>query len=649
MSMSDASMTSVERVFPRGDFLRGRPLRALLWSLVNGILLFMLLGTLFLIFSVLDGRGTILLPADSFKQLSELTGEKIVGESVKAFSGKGILPAVWSSRSGVHGSVVSWLYRTFAPLRTGGSALFALLTFGIVIAFIRTLITSRIARIGNEVGFENAAGLRKSIHRQNLRLGPGNLLDSSSQRPFELFTKQCGTVRDGVASMVRTAARHTVDLAILLLFALMLHPRLALQCLIPLAFFWYLLYREKDRFELSRKSADRQAVLHQDQLAARLRKTRLVKGYSMDALEKRNFESATEQLRESVRAVKKGERWLRWVGAVLIVICCTLIFFMLGFKILNSDSLTAAAGLAMVVAFAWMRLPLTGLQQFQSTQSEINQAASDIYGYLDRIPDVGQAVGAKFLQPMNRALHYESVGYSIPDHGVVLQNFDLKIAAGETVALVSLDPLAAKAAVSLLPRFIEPNQGRVLVDGEDIAWVTLESLRTETAFVAGSESIFAGTVLENITCGSDAFSLQQATDAARMTHAHNFVITLPDGYETIVGENGIQLDPGQAFRLALARAAVRNPAVLIVEEPAEKLDDDTKSWIDDTYSRISRDRTLLILPTRLSTVRKADRIVVIHQGRVEAIGKHEALVRSAAIYRHWEYVHFNEFRDSQTT
>jgi ATP-binding cassette subfamily B protein len=134
------------------------------------------------------------------------------------------------------------------------------------------------------------------------------------------------------------------------------------------------------------------------------------------------------------------------------------------------------------------------------------------------------------------------------------------------------------------------------------------------------------------------------TEAAKKTHAHNFILRLQQGYETVLGEHGEQLDAGQAFRLGLARAVSRNPALMIIDEPDDALDADAKSLLDDAYNRITRDRTVLFLPTRLSTLRRADRIVVIHRGRVEAIGPYSHLVKESPLYRHWEYVRFNEFR-----
>ena len=248
------------------------------------------------------------------------------------------------------------------------------------------------------------------------------------------------------------------------------------------------------------------------------------------------------------------------------------------------------------------------------------------------------------MQPLSRTLHYESVSYSLPDKTKLLDRFDLRLPAGEVIALVSLDPMETRAAAWLLPRFIEPQSGRVLFDGEDIAWVTLESLRAETVFVGGRDPFFTGTVLENITCGMPDYPLQAATEAAKLTHAHNYIRRLSHGYETGLGQQGEQPTAGEAFRIGLARAVLRNPAVMIIEEPLETLDNDTKALLDDAYHRMLQDRTVIFLPTRLSTVRRCSQIVLIHEGRVEAIGSHDKLIRSSALYRHWEYVRFNEFR-----
>jgi ABC-type multidrug transport system fused ATPase/permease subunit len=193
----------------------------------------------------------------------------------------------------------------------------------------------------------------------------------------------------------------------------------------------------------------------------------------------------------------------------------------------------------------------------------------------------------------------------------------------------------------LLPRFIEPTRGRVLFDGEDIAWGTLESIRTETAYVGGDDPILSGTVLDNILCGDPRYSLNDAIEAAKLVHAHKFISRLPQGYETILGEHGEQLEVGAAFRLGLARAALRDPAVMIIEEPQVLLDDDTKALIDDAYQRLSGKRTMIYLPGRLTTSRRCDQVIMLHDGKVEGMGAHQDLTKSCELYRHWDYLTFN--------
>jgi ABC-type multidrug transport system fused ATPase/permease subunit len=298
----------------------------------------------------------------------------------------------------------------------------------------------------------------------------------------------------------------------------------------------------------------------------------------------------------------------------------------------------------MIAAIVATGFPLQNLARLKYRHDEAEQAARRIQTYLNQIPEVGQAVGAKFLQPLSRMLILENVTYTTPSRRKLLDGLNVRIPAGRQVAIVATEPLEGLALAYLLPRFIEPQEGRIMVDNEDIAWVTLESLRAETIFVGGRDTSLTATIRENISGGNPNFSLQDVTEAAKIAHAHNYISKLPQGYETVVGEHGEQLDAGQAFRLSLARAIVRKPALLIIEEPSELLDDDTKNMLDDAYKRIAPNRTVLFLAKRLSTVKRADEIVLLHQGRLAAIGPHARLVQSSPLYRHWEYTRFNEFR-----
>jgi ABC-type multidrug transport system fused ATPase/permease subunit len=514
-----------------------------------------------------------------------------------------------------------------------------------VLGMLRSLLLSRARRCVAEATWNVVTGFRRLLHRQRLRLGPGDLEDADGRRVLTLFMHDVDQLRDGVELWLLRVARLPFELAVLAGLAISIDWLVALQCLIPMAGCWYLVQRERERFESSRKLA----VAHADSglrlLAESLQKTRIVRGFGMEGFEHDQFQHHLQRFGRDVLSVNRRERWSRWICHVLVALCAGIVTFLIGSRILESpQGLSVPAALLMLTAFACLHRPLRSLWDLRGDRSEASLAADRIHRYLDRIPEVGQAVGAKFLQPLSKSLRFEAVRYSLPSRKNLLNGLDLQLPAGKAYALVSLDPLEALAAAYLLPRFIEPHAGRVLLDGEDIAWVTLESLRLEAVYVGGTDPFFTGTVGENISCGQNNFSLQQVTEAAKQTHAHNFVLKLPQGYETVLGEHGEQLDTGQGFRLGLARAMLRNPALMIISEPEDPLDSDTKSMLEDTYNRICAGRTVLFLPTRLSTLRLCDQVILLHHGKTEAVGTHAELLKSSPLYRHWDYMHFNEFR-----
>jgi ABC-type multidrug transport system fused ATPase/permease subunit len=316
---------------------------------------------------------------------------------------------------------------------------------------------------------------------------------------------------------------------------------------------------------------------------------------------------------------------------------------LLALRILNGDhpAMIVMMGCCLVIIYRGLET----LECRHELASEGGVKAEEIAAYINRIPSVSQAPGAGFLQPMSRTLTFNQIFFQTSQLPGLLRGLDLRISFGERIAILSLQQAATHALASMIPRFLDPDLGQVLIDGRDIREATLESLRAEAIFVGGQDPVFNATVVENITCGQADITRQQALDAAKLVHADHFIRTLPRGYETILGEHGAALDAGQVFRLSLARAVVRSPAILIIEEPPVSLDTETKTMLDDAYQRICQNRTVIFLPHRLSTVKKCSRIVLIHEGRVAVDGVHDQLVRTSDLYRHWEYVRFNPFRE----
>ncbi len=203
------------------------------------------------------------------------------------------------------------------------------------------------------------------------------------------------------------------------------------------------------------------------------------------------------------------------------------------------------------------------------------------------------------------------------------------------------------ALVYLLPRFLDPSTGEIRIDRKNLRWVTLDSLRAQIAVVLQHNLVFNDTVAHNIGCGDKTYTLPKIIEAAKLAHAHQFIQKLPQGYDTPIGEMGFPLKSGEMFRVALARAILRDPAIVVIEEPTA-MDEATKAVVDDTFTRFLPGRTVIFLPHRLSTIRSCDRVFLIYQGKVDASGEHRDLLSSSDLYRHLQYLEFNEFASLAT-
>lgn len=651
------SIDAFHRVFPTSSWWKSKTAIVVLLSLLSALLLAAQLICLFLIVDLFDQQGVLDLSIGEANALTEYVYGK-PEEEEKAddrpnfetqLDDSGILPTVWRTRRYFWGNLVLAVYKTTPLVRNNQNALL-LLTFTLIgLGLIRGFVHARIHLSAENQALRSTNALRRSVHRQALRLETSALDSDTNSEALNLFIKEVDNVKRILTLWIERIGRNPLIILVLVLVAISINLRLALQCFIPLLACWYVLKREQLRSERASKLAtagiDRQSRL----LAEGLKKPRLVRGYSMEEFEHEQFQKHMARFEQDVRRFNQRRIFSEWMARAIVLICVTIVIYLIGVKVLLpvdvDGHLSLAAALTMVLSFVSMLRPAEELFELTGLRKSAVISADEIYRYLNRIPEVGQAVGAKFLEPLSKSLEFEGVVYQLAGRSgqPVLNRFDVRIPSNSVTAIISTDPVAPKIISYMLPRFIEPQKGRILFDGEDIAWVTLESLRAEAIYVGGQDPFFTGTVLENITCGQSKYSLTDATDAAKLAHAHNFVQRLPQGYETILGEHGEQLDIGQAFQLGLARAIVRDPALLIVEEPVSPLTDNTKKLLDDTYVRVFKKRTVIVLPNRLSTLRRVDRIVFIHEGKVEAVGTHAELLKSQ-LYCHWEYVHFNEFR-----
>ena len=531
---------------------------------------------------------------------------------------------------------VPWLQNTH-------SALPVLALTGLVLMVLRWLLQAAINGQTSAYAASRVRRLRQHLHRQSLRLNAGDLRGERVDTTRRLFRESANRVEASVQHWSHLTISASTDMVTLILACCLVHFYAGMECMIPVLASWFLMTMEQKRMANTSDLLTEQMDRSLNRLAGGLEKSRIVAGYGMEAFEHDQFEANLNAFGRRRRQVNRELRRGVWVTRCILVFAAGAPAWIL-LRHLTANNQIGLPGAAMIsMSLALIYRALRSLQKAQEFELEGSVAAEEIDEYIRSVPDVSQVVRAQFLEPMSRSLQFDQICVDTSDHPSLLNQLDLKIEAGQRVALISLFHEETDALVSLVPRLNDPQSGQVLIDGKNIRRATLESLRAEVMIVSGTNNLFNATVLENITCGQSDISRQQAMEAGKIAHTEKFTRQLPKGYETQVGEYGILLDAGQAFRLAITRAIVRKPALLFIEEPRESLDSETKTLLDDSYDRICHGRTVVFLPYRLSTVKKCDRVILLNEGRVVADGTHDELMHSSELYRHWEYVRFNSF------
>lgn len=631
-----AGFTPLRRLIPRRSWFESHCLAAAAWAILSALLIPVILICITLFTDLVVHGRDVVASAPEF-------AEFVAPDPVPSGSG-GLWGSAWRNRSAAGWQWLNAVSRRLPYLGNTNLAILTILWIGSLASFLYVICTGQTIMHASLSSREAVRMLRTAVYRQTLRLGPSDVSGRRFESAQRLFTDDTEGVREALSQWRSRWPLVLTRLPTLVLCMLAIDWRLAVQCLVPAAGCWWVWRHERDRVARQRRLAESRAESELRFLAEGLKNSRLIRGYHMEDFEQKLFSQHLNRLAVETGAGRKGERIGATLSRLATVFGSGIVLLLIALKVTSADAaIPLASAVALGVSIVWLTYELSSLYRLSSARSTLELSGDRIYRYLDEIPEVGQAVGAKFIEPVARSVHLEGLAYR-KGNTDILRGIELKIPAKTQVAIVSLDPQLPRTLAYMLPRFIEPTSGRVLYDGQDIAWGTLESIRAETAYVGADDVLLSGTVLDNIICGDDRYSAEAATEAAKAVHAHSFIVRLPQGYETIVGENGEQLDPGQVFRIGLARAILRNPAVIIIEEPNALLDDDSKAMADDAYQRIAVDRTVIYLPTRLSTIRRSDQVIFLHEGKVEAVGSHSELRKSSDLYRHWDYVTFNAYR-----
>jgi ATP-binding cassette subfamily B protein len=360
----------------------------------------------------------------------------------------------------------------------------------------------------------------------------------------------------------------------------------------------------------------------------------VVKSFAQEDAEQQKFEHRSEEVFDlSVQANRQRAFYIPVLSFLPLLAQAAIL--LIGGRMVADGTLSVASFVRFNLFLVMLVGPLRQLGMWIGQAQRATASGERIFQVIDEPEDIADAAGARELPPGPGRIVFDGVTFGYDPARPVLHDVDLQLEAGKVVALIGHTGAGKTTLASLVPRFYDVQRGRVTIDGADVRDVTLASLRSEIGVIAQDPFLFSATVRENIAFGRPGATGEEVERAARLAQAHEFVETLPEGYDTVIGERGITLSGGQRQRIAIARALVVDPRILILDDATASVDATTEARIREGFREAMRGRTTIIIAHRLSTIALADEIVVVEDGRIVVHGSQEE-ARSSAVYREIE-------------
>jgi ATP-binding cassette, subfamily B, bacterial MsbA len=517
---------------------------------------------------------------------------------------------------------------------------------GLVLLFsVQALLNYAQTYLLSAVGERVVAGLREELFARLLTMAPGFFAERRTGELTSRLTTDIGLLQGVLSHQIAEFSRQMLALVGGLILLTLMQPRLTLTAIgvVPLVVGSALFFgRRLRRMTTAVQDKVADATASAEEAFSQIR---TVQSFVQEPAERERY---GERIGESVRSALQRAQIRGVFFGVLTFSTFVGIVIVLrqGGLLVLEGQLTPGELVQFLLYTITIAAAVGALASFFSSYQEAVGAAQRVFEILETQPTIREPISPTELpSSLQGRITFDALSFRYsrePAAAWTLEDIDLTCAPGEVVALVGPSGAGKTTLVSLLPRFWDPDRGRVLLDGIDIRSLRLADLRRTIAIVPQDPALFSGTIRENIAYARPGASLEDVEAAARAAHAHEFIERLPGGYETVVGERGIKLSGGQRQRVAIARAILKDPVILILDEATSSLDTESEQLIEDAMAKLLVGRTTLIIAHRLSTVRRADRLVVLDRGRIVEQGTHGELLDLGGLYAR---LYQRQFRD----